>query len=369
MASSLVKSLARPSVWYSRNSVIGYLIDRCSVYEQSCVTAVALRSEQFQEFSNGKCDRRTYAVQASLQSEEASVPAWVPPPLEERPWQRHSRRSGVIAVKAGMTQTWDEWGVRIPLTVLWIDNCQVTQVKSKERGDVTDAVQVGIGTVRDKRRRGRATQLGTRKRVLHEFPVSPDALLPLGTEIRASHFAAGQRVDVAGTTIGKGFQGAMKRHGFGGGPASHGTSLAHRALGSTGACQDPGRVEKGKKMPGRMGGKRRTVMNAVVYKVDPARNLLYIRGAVPGHRGNFVFVRDAHSYRTSKSQSPAAEALPFPTFIGPEPTEPQTMRGGKDPFDPLPYPLSRSRFRPPAGVWGGGVSAPRRAMLLGAPHR
>lgn len=131
------------------------------------------------------------------------------------------------------------------------------------------------------------------KRVLSEFPVSEDAMLPAGTKLGASHFVPGQHVDVQGRTIGKGFQGPMKRWGFSGLPASHGTTKKHRAHGSIGNSQDPGRVFKGKKMAGRMGNRLRTVKNALVYKVDPARNLLYVVGQVPGKAGTFQRVTDA----------------------------------------------------------------------------
>lgn len=131
------------------------------------------------------------------------------------------------------------------------------------------------------------------KRVLSEFPVSEDAMLPAGTKLGASHFVPGQHVDVQGRTIGKGFQGPMKRWGFAGLPASHGTTKKHRAHGSIGNSQDPGRVWKGKKMAGRMGNRKRTVQNVFVYKVDPERNLLYVKGQVPGKAGLFLKVRDA----------------------------------------------------------------------------
>lgn len=137
------------------------------------------------------------------------------------------------------------------------------------------------------------TQSETISRKLAEFRVTADALLPVGTQIAALHFVPGQLVDVCGTSKGKGFQGAMKRWNFGGGPASHGNSLAHRALGATGQCQDPGRVFKNKKMPGRMGGQRTTVQNLYLLKIDTERQLLYVKGAVPGCNGSFVRVSDA----------------------------------------------------------------------------
>lgn len=171
------------------------------------------------------------------------------------------------------------------------------------------------------------------KRHLAEFHVTPDALLPLGTPLAASHFKAGQYVDVSGVTIGKGFQGAMKRWNFRGQPATHGNSLAHRALGSTGGRQDPGRTWKGKKMAGRMGGERRTVQSLLVQRVDGARGLLYLHGQVPGHSGGAVEVRDA-----LRKPPPRDASVPFPTYVEPHPgalqaLEPQVAPVQDDPFD------------------------------------
>ena len=207
------------------------------------------------------------------------------------------KRVGCVAVKCGMTQMWDKFGTRIPLTVLWLDGCEVTQVKTTAR-EGYNALQVGAGNRRakqvTKQVRGHFESKGLNiKRRNAEFRVSESELLPVGSQITAQLFAPGQYLDVTGTTIGKGFQGVMKRHGFGGGNASHGASKSHRTLGSTGQCQDPGRVFKGKKMPGRMGGDRRTVQNVWLYAIDPVRNLLYVKGQVPGHKGNFVLVKDA----------------------------------------------------------------------------
>jgi large subunit ribosomal protein L3 len=173
-----------------------------------------------------------------------------------------------------MTQAWTAAGVRLPLTVLWFDAPAVTHIKSLTK-DGVDAVQVSCGAVRPKNAHGRTTGhcaragLGRTARHAVEFRVTPDAAdgLALGTPLSAAHFAAGQYVDVVGTTIGKGFQGVMKRWGFGGQPASHGTSKAHRSAGGIGGCQDPGKVWKGKKMAGRMGGARRTAQSLFVYKV------------------------------------------------------------------------------------------------------
>ena len=146
-------------------------------------------------------------------------------------------------------------------------------------------------------------------RKLSEFRVTPDAIVPVGTKIRAVHFVPGQLVDVCGTSKGKGFAGVMKRWNFGGGRASHGNSLAHRIPGSTGCRQDPGRVFKNKKMPGRLGGERVTVQNLVVLKIDTQRDLLYVKGAVPGPKGGWIRVCDA----VKGPFHPTAPA--FPTFL------------------------------------------------------
>lgn len=244
----------------------------------------------------------------------------------------YPRRTGVIAIKVGMTQEWDQWGIRLPLTILWIDDCQVTQIKTLAANGY-NGLQLGCGSKRDKQVIG--SQIGhfkaagvPVKRKLAEFRVSEHGLIPMGTELRASHFVAGQYVDVAGTTIGKGFQGVMKRFDFKGGPASHGTSKAHRKRGSSGAgCQDPGKIWKGTKMPGRMGGVRRTVQSLWLYKVDPVRNLLYVKGQVPGHKGNFVFVKDA-VYKTYTNQP----ELPWPTMFESSAAVSAVSPDAKDPF-------------------------------------
>ncbi|ONK63053.1 uncharacterized protein A4U43_C07F10930 [Asparagus officinalis] len=173
------------------------------------------------------------------------------------------------------------------------------------------------------------------KRKLKEFPVTEDALLPVGTPITVRHFVPGQHVDVIGITRGKGFQGGMKRWGFKGMPASHGTSLTHRNIGSTGQRDAPGKVFKGKKMPGHMGAAQRTVKNVWVYKIEPTRNLMWVKGQVPGAEGNFVFIKDAVYKDPKKDKS---LLLPFPTYFVPEGEETDQLEplaadmGDVDPF-------------------------------------
>lgn len=221
------------------------------------------------------------------------------------------RRTGALALKLGMIPVWDVWGERHACTVLFLDNNRVVQVKTKDR-DGYDAVQVGAGaakpknvkrTLRNHVRRWTGDAYHPAPDVMREFRIDgrkgqakPDGEPPMlrpNDRIHARHFVPGQLLDVSGVSKGKGFQGGMKRHGFKGMPASHGTSLSHRAIGSTGACQDPGKVWKGKKMPGRMGNDRVTVHNLRLFKIDAGRDLLYVKGAVPGQNGKWIEVRDA----------------------------------------------------------------------------
>ncbi|KDD73072.1 ribosomal protein L3 [Helicosporidium sp. ATCC 50920] len=271
------------------------------------------------------------AATESASSERGAGEASSSFPPAPGPLSPLTRRSGVIAIKAGMTQEWDSWGVRVPLTVLWIDNCQVVQVKSDEREGYT-ALQLGCGSKRPKQLtsavRGHCQAAGVPlKRRLEEFRVTADALLPAGTALGAGWFVPGQYVDVSGTTIGKGFQGGMKRWGFSGQPASHGNSLAHRSMGSTGQNQDPGRVWKGKKMPGHMGNQRRTVQNLQVFCVDAERNLVYVVGQVPGHRGNFVRLSDA--VKKAFEEQPQRPMHPLDAARGVSVRQSQ----GKDPYE------------------------------------
>ncbi|MBC7157792.1 MAG: 50S ribosomal protein L3 [Rhodobacteraceae bacterium] len=206
-------------------------------------------------------------------------------------------RSGVIARKLGMTRLFMEDGRQVPVTVLQLDKCQVVAQRTAERDGYT-AVQLGAGTAKAKRvsapMRGHFAKAEVEpKRKLAEFRVSPDNLIEVGAELSADHYLPGQFVDIAGTTIGKGFQGVMKRHNFGGLRASHGVSISHRSHGSTGQCQDPGKVFKGKKMAGHMGAVRVTTQNLQVVRTDADRGLIMVKGAVPGSKGGWVTVKDA----------------------------------------------------------------------------
>lgn len=206
-------------------------------------------------------------------------------------------RSGLIAQKVGMTRVFTEEGAHVPVTVLKVDSCQVVAQRTQEKDGYT-AVQLGAGLRKVKRTtqpmRGHFAKAKVEpKRKVVEFRVADDALIEVGAELSADHFLAGQKVDVTGTSIGKGFAGAMKRHNFGGLRASHGVSLSHRSHGSTGNNQDPGRVFKGKKMAGHMGDERVTTQNLTVVATDSARGLILVRGAVPGSEGGWVLIRDA----------------------------------------------------------------------------
>jgi len=206
-------------------------------------------------------------------------------------------RSGVIAQKVGMTRIFTDAGQHIPVTVLKLDNCQVVAHRTIEKNGYV-AVQLGSGlaTVKNvsKAERGHfAVAKVEPKRKIVEFRVSDDALIPVGAELTADHFVVGQFVDVSGTTLGKGFAGGMKRWNFGGLRATHGVSVSHRSIGSTGGRQDPGKTFKNKKMPGHLGVERVTTQNLRVVQTDAERGLILVEGAVPGHAGGWIHVRDA----------------------------------------------------------------------------
>ncbi len=206
-------------------------------------------------------------------------------------------RSGVIAKKLGMTRLFLEDGKQVPVTVLQLDSLQVVAQRTADKDGYT-AVQLGAGVAKAKRTsagmRGHFARANVEpKRKIAEFRVTPDCMIGVGEEITADHYFAGQFVDVAGTSIGKGFAGAMKRHNFGGLRASHGVSVSHRSHGSTGQCQDPGKVFKGKKMAGHLGAVRTTTQNLQVVRTDSDRGLIMIKGAVPGSAGGWVTIKDA----------------------------------------------------------------------------
>ncbi|MCL4126205.1 UNVERIFIED_CONTAM: hypothetical protein GTU68_046737 [Idotea baltica] len=212
----------------------------------------------------------------------------------------------------GMTRVYSDAGEHIPVTVLKVDNCQVVAQRTLESNGYT-ALQLGVGTRKVKNTpkalRGHfaASNVEPKRRVA-EFRVSEDSLVDVGAEITADHFVSGQYVDVVGTSIGKGFAGAMKRHNFGGMRASHGVSISHRAHGSTGQCQDPGKVFKGKKMAGHLGAERVTTQNLVVVKTDADRGLILVRGSVPGAKGGWIMISDAVK-RTLPAEAPMPAAI------------------------------------------------------------
>ena len=206
-------------------------------------------------------------------------------------------RSGVLAQKVGMTRLFTEAGEHVPVTVLRLGNCQVVGHRTKEKNGYV-ALQLGAGTRKVQRttkadRGNFAVAKVEPKRKLAEFRVDVDGLIPVGAEITADHFVVGQYVDVTGTSTGKGWAGGMKRWNFGGLRASHGVSVSHRSIGSTGGRQDPGRTFKNKKMPGHLGVDRVTTLNLKVMQTDVERGLILVEGAVPGVKGGWITVRDA----------------------------------------------------------------------------
>ena len=210
-----------------------------------------------------------------------------------------------------MTRIYNDAGEHVPVTVLKIENLQVIGQRTQEKNGYT-AVQLGVGAAKvkntSKAMRGVFAQASVEpKRKVAEFRVSDDNLVEIGAEITAEHFVAGQLVDVTGTSIGKGFAGAMKRHNFGGLRATHGVSVSHRSHGSTGQRQDPGKVFKNKKMAGHMGQTRVTTQNLEVVRTDADKGLILIRGAIPGSKGGWILVRDAvKSALPANAPKPAA---------------------------------------------------------------
>lgn len=221
-------------------------------------------------------------------------------------------RTGLIAKKLGMSRIFEADGTHVPVTVLKVDGLSVVDVKTLERDGYT-AVQLGTGAVKAKNvskpLKGHFAKANVEpKKKLAEFRVSEDCLLSVGNELSADHFVVGQYVDVCGTSIGKGFAGVMKRHNFAGLEASHGVSISHRAHGSTGQCQDPGKVFKGKKMAGHMGDERVTVQNLKVVAVDADKGLVMVKGGVPGSENSWVRITDAIK-KTSSVELPMPAGL------------------------------------------------------------
>ncbi|RVT89337.1 50S ribosomal protein L3 [Sphingomonas crocodyli] len=221
-------------------------------------------------------------------------------------------RTGVIAKKMGMTRLFQDDGRHVPVTVLQLDNVQVVARKEAD-SDGYVAVQLGAGTAKAKNvakpQRGHFGKAEVEpKAVLVEFRVTEDNLLDVGAELSAEHFVAGQLVDVSGHTQGKGFAGGMKRWGFGGLRATHGVSVSHRSLGSTGNRQDPGRVFKNKKMAGHMGDRQRTQQSLEIVQTDAERGLLFVKGSVPGSKGTWLLVKDS-------VKVPAPKDAPYPAGL------------------------------------------------------
>ncbi|KAH8555499.1 translation protein [Umbelopsis sp. PMI_123] len=254
-------------------------------------------------------------------------------------WTAQSQRVGVIARKKGMSTFWDEWGARMPTTILQLEDVQVLDVRTEEKHGYT-ALQVGCTNKKNvtKPVAVHYSKLNVEpKQSVAEFRVTEDAVLPVGTILNAAHFVPGQYVDVTAPSIGKGFAGVMKRWNFGGLPASHGVSLAHRSAGSTGQRKWPSKVFKGKKMAGRMGGKSVTVQSLKVLKIDTELNLIYVKGCVPGFDDQFVKIKDAVKKHGAKLFPSDALPPPFPTVTEDDlqamPRELIANSGeGKDPF-------------------------------------
>ena len=240
-------------------------------------------------------------------------------------------RSGVIAQKLGMTRIFDANGAHVPVTVLRLQNCQVVAQRVSEKNGYC-ALQLGAGKAKVKNvsraERGHFAVASVEpKRKVAEFRVSPDNLIDVGAEITADHFVEGQFVDATGISIGKGFAGAMKRHNFRGLEMTHGVSVSHRAHGSTGQMQDPGKVFKGKKMAGHLGDERVTTQNLRVAKIDRERGLIMICGSVPGSKGGWILVRDAIKKELPKdAPTPGAFRMPGES-VGGDPAQPEPSGG------------------------------------------
>jgi large subunit ribosomal protein L3 len=212
---------------------------------------------------------------------------------------------GLIGIKTGMTRVFDDSGISIPVTVINIDSNRISQIKTKER-DGYSAIQVAYGSQKESRLSKALLGHYTKSNIKpakgqHEFRVkdlSED--MSVGTDIKVDHFKAGEHVDIVGKSLGKGFQGGVKRHHFTMQDATHGNSISHRAIGSTGQCQDPGRVFKGKKMPGQLGNVQRTIQNLIIVKIMPDENIMLVKGSIPGHKGSVVIIKPTQKKYTPK---------------------------------------------------------------------
>jgi large subunit ribosomal protein L3 len=212
---------------------------------------------------------------------------------------------GLVGIKTGMTRVFDDSGISIPVTVINIDSNRISQIKTKDR-DGYSAIQVAYGSQKESRLS--KALLGHYKksniepaRGQHEFRVKDLADdMTVGTDVKVDRFKAGEHVDIIGKSLGKGFQGGVKRHHFKTQDATHGNSVSHRALGSTGQCQDPGRVFKGKKMPGQLGNVQRTIQNLTIVKIMPEENIMLVKGSVPGHKGSVVIIKPTQKKYTPK---------------------------------------------------------------------
>lgn len=241
-------------------------------------------------------------------------------------WTRTSRRAGLVGIKMGMTHTWDSWGTRVPLTALHIRDNQIVKQCTEEK-EGKSSLQVGVfdhpKAFRLKKSvRGQFEKAGVpAKRRIVEFPVTADALIPVGTKLHVNHFVPGQFVDVMSTSIGKGFAGVMKRHGMSGQPRAHGQTKCHRKMGASGGGTNPGRVWPGKRMAGHMGMRKTMTFNLQVYKIDTRWDVLYLKGCVPGSDNVYVEISDGRRKNfVTPPPFPTAELDPAPgIYIAPKP--------------------------------------------------
>ncbi|MBL8667974.1 MAG: 50S ribosomal protein L3 [Rhodospirillales bacterium] len=244
-------------------------------------------------------------------------------------------RTGLIAQKLGMSRLFRADGTHVPVSVLLVDGCQVVAQRTAEKDGYT-ALQLGLGKAKVKNVtkpvRGHFAKAGVEpKKKLAEFRVDADSLVEVGSTLSAEHFVEGQRVDVTGVSIGKGFAGGMKRHNFGGLRATHGVSISHRSHGSTGNRQDPGRTFPGKKMAGHMGDRQVTVLNLEVVQTDAGRGVILLKGAVPGSKGSWLLVRDAVKRKAPENLPTPAAILAPPAGGTASPAAPTAETGGEAP--------------------------------------